>query len=360
MRTRRRPRSAARAVALSLAAAVAAPVAWAAGRVLAHPVLPHAIAAPRRVLASSVGRISYYEDDGASGPPLVLLHGAAATSSAYELRGLFEAFRGERPVLAFDLPGYGFSEKREPYTREQYVHFVEDILADVSRRYGSTVDVIAIGVTGELAGRAVQRKARLVRSLSVIAPTGFDAPSSLTRMALAQARGLAARALDVPVVGAALHRAATAKPVLRAQLGRATKGRAAEELVRYTHAVSHQPSARFTILTAMTGALSDPAVVSDVYDVLGVHALFVHGDHASCPPPVIDALVLRNPRFARVRIDGAHALPHVEQPFETASALRAFYATLSVKPQLRVIRGERAGRPFEGYRPRGSASHRHA
>ncbi|AKV02388.1 putative alpha/beta hydrolase [Labilithrix luteola] len=340
---------------------MAAPVAWAAGRVLAHPVLPHAIAAPRRVLASSVGRISYYEDDGASGPPLVLLHGAAPTSSAYEVRGLFEAFRSERPVLAFDLPGYGFSEKRsEPFTREQYVHFIEDILADVSRRYGSTVDVIAIGLTGELAGRAVQRKARLVRSLSVIAPTGFDGPPSLTRAALVHARELAAKALDVPFLGAALHRAATAKPVLRAQLGRATRGRAAEELVRYTHAVSHQPSARFTILAAMTGALYDPAVVNDVYDVLGVHALFVHGDHPTCPPAVIDALVLRNSRFARVRIEGAHALPHVEQPFETASALRAFYATLSVKPQLRVIRGERVGRPFEGYRPRGSASHRHA
>jgi hypothetical protein len=37
----------------------------------------------------------------------------------------------------------------------------------------------------------------------------------------------------------------------------------------------------------------------------------------------------------------ARIAPHVDRPAETGDALRAFWRTLAVKPQLRLIRGEK-------------------
>jgi len=299
--------------------------------------------------------MSYYEDAGASGVPVVLFHGASETSSTYELRGLFEAFRSDRPVIACDLPGYGFSERRNvPYARDDYVRFVEEMLEDVSQRYGSTVDVVAVGLSGELAGRAVLHRARLVRSLTLIAPTGFEwaGTRGYARMAVFRVRKLVGKALETPLVGAVIHHLTTSRPAVRARLHRATRTRPSDELVRYTHAVTHHPRARRTVLSAMAGSLEDPAVVDEVYDALAVPVLFVHGDDARTPREAIDAVVTQNRRFARVRINGTHALPHIEQPFETASTVREFHRSLSHKPQLRVIRGQGTGPRFDPRRSR--------
>jgi pimeloyl-ACP methyl ester carboxylesterase len=301
--------------------------------------------------------MNYYENADASGVPLVLFHGASETSSTYELRDLFDAFRSERPVIACDLPGYGFSERRkEPYARDDYVRFVEEMLEDVARRYESTVDVVAVGLSGELAGRAVLHRARLVRSLTLIAPTGFEwtaAAGSYARIVVFGVRKLVGKALwGAPLVGAIIHHLATSRPAVRARLHRATRTRPSDEFVRYTHAVTHHPRARHTVLSAMAGSLEDPAVVDRVYDALAVPVLFVHGDDARTPREAIDAVVMQNRRFARVRIDGAHALPHIEQPFETANTVREFHRSLSHKPQLRVIRGQGTGPRFDPRRPR--------
>ncbi|MCL2726461.1 MAG: alpha/beta fold hydrolase [Polyangiaceae bacterium] len=287
MRSHRESASLARAFALSLAAAVVTPIAWAVGKLSSRPTLSRAIAARHRHFASTLGRMSYYENEGVSGIPLMLFHGASETSSAYELRGLFEAFQSERPVIACDLPGFGFSERRaKPYARDDYVNFVEEMLEDVSRRYGSTVDIVAVGLAGELVGRAVIHRACFVRSIALVAPTGFAQTSRFGRMVLFGARKLANKA---------------------------------------------------------PGLLADPAVVEQVYDALPVPARFIHGDDERNPAAAIEAAVMHNRRLSRVRIDGAHALPHVELPNETANALRAFHRSLSRKPQLRVIRGQGVG-----------------
>ena len=103
-----------------------------------------------------------------------MLHDASALGSAYEMRGLFEAFRGERPVIAVDLPGFGFSERPSlPLTRLAGTTLVEELVADVSRRYGASVDVVAVGIAGELAARAALTASRNVRSLTLVSPTGF-------------------------------------------------------------------------------------------------------------------------------------------------------------------------------------------
>jgi hypothetical protein len=110
----------------------------------------------------------------------------------------------------------------------------------------------------------------------------------------------------------------------------------------------------------MSGALEGERESDRGYEGVRVPALFVHGDVPRSSERVLDSLVAHDARFARAHVDGAHALPHVERPFETAQALRTFHRSLSVKPQLRVIRGDRPG-PVNDLRRRAhSSSQRHA
>ena len=92
--------------------------------------LQAAIEAERHVIATAdAGANSrYYEDTSGEGRPLVLLHGIHAAGSAFEVRTLFYEFRGERPVYAVDLPGFGFSQRGGmPYTPQTYVHAIEHV-----------------------------------------------------------------------------------------------------------------------------------------------------------------------------------------------------------------------------------------
>jgi pimeloyl-ACP methyl ester carboxylesterase len=302
-----------RSLAMYLAGAVVAPLATAAAALLPPPMSrAHAIAAPRRVLwSSSLGRISYYEDGGASGLPVLLLHDVARASSAFELCALFEQLRGDRPLVVPDLLGHGFSEHRKtPFTREEHVQFVQEIIVDLSRRYGATVDVLAVGTTSELAAAAIVRSSRHVRSLVMIAPTGFRPVPWVVRTASAL--------------------------VARGVLGRLVRTR----------------SGLYSLL------LRAPNVVAGVYDALRVPTCILHGGDDDVPRAEIEFLGDGHASFQRSEIRGAHAAPHVERADATADALRAFWRTLAVKPELRVIRGARTERGALSARPRPAAGKR--
>ena len=62
--------------------------------------LPPAIEAERREHDGRAGRLSYYV--AGSGAPLLLVHSVNAAASAYEMRPLFEHYRGSRRVYAVD------------------------------------------------------------------------------------------------------------------------------------------------------------------------------------------------------------------------------------------------------------------
>jgi pimeloyl-ACP methyl ester carboxylesterase len=49
--------------------------------------------------------------DAGEGPPIVLLHGNAVTSEDFVVSGLVSALSRSHRVLAFDRPGYGYSER---------------------------------------------------------------------------------------------------------------------------------------------------------------------------------------------------------------------------------------------------------
>ncbi|MDZ7753393.1 MAG: alpha/beta fold hydrolase [Gammaproteobacteria bacterium] len=117
--------------------------AWEAGRPEALDTRRAEIRSPR------AGRIAYYADEGPAGHPLVLLHSINAAPSAFEMRPLFDHYRGRRPVFAPELPGYGHSERsRRPYSPELYAGAIENFMTTVVK---GPADVVAFSLSAEFA-----------------------------------------------------------------------------------------------------------------------------------------------------------------------------------------------------------------
>lgn len=53
----------------------------------------------------------HYTDSGGSGRPVVLLHGNGAMIAELEISGLIDRLKTRHRVIAFDRPGYGYSER---------------------------------------------------------------------------------------------------------------------------------------------------------------------------------------------------------------------------------------------------------
>ena len=53
----------------------------------------------------------HYLDTGGSQPAVLLLHGNAVTSADMEISGLIDELKDRHRVIAFDRPGYGYSER---------------------------------------------------------------------------------------------------------------------------------------------------------------------------------------------------------------------------------------------------------
>ena len=143
--------------------------------VIDHQVpLPPAIEAERNSVTgtATTGRLSYYVDRTANGRPLLLIHSVNAAASAYEMRPIFEHYRGQRPTYAPDLPGYGFSERSDQArSPEAYAQALLELVTQI----GEPVDAIALSLGCEFAARAALQQPDRFHSLTLISPSGFNA-----------------------------------------------------------------------------------------------------------------------------------------------------------------------------------------
>lgn len=343
-----------RAIALSMASFVATPAAWMVGGWLAHrsnasrqePEEDDSRGSRRsstnRTSAAAVGLVDFGEEGGLeSGVPIVLLPDVGAFDDALEFSGLYEVLRKDRPIVAYDFPGNTSFATRS--RREDYVRAVEEILEEAWTRYGQAVDVVTSGLTCELVAAAVSRSPGRVRSIVMLAPSGFEEETSATRFVRHRLQSLALRWLHAPLVGSALGRVLRAR-ALQTSGDPHVRSRTIHERIRGLHAHSRS-GARARALSRMACLAESGNVVEEIYDVLTLPVLLVHGDACSKTFPRMNAFTGRANSFRRVRVDGTHEAPHVEEPAKTAQVVTTFHRSLSARPKLRVIRGQRLGRP---------------
>jgi len=281
--------------------------------------LPPAIGADREHFGGGyAGMLHYYADRSGDGTPLLLLHSVNAAASAYEMRPLFERYRGQRPVYALELPGFGFSQRGDrPYTPRV---FTNAIIGFLETQVEGPVDIVALSLSSEFAARAALERGPNVRSLALISPTGL----SKNEERRGPNEGLH-RALLFPLWSQALFDLLTTRLSIRSFLKRSFYDQPDERLVDYSYKTAHQPGARFAPFAFVSGKLNSPDIRQSVYEQLQHSVLVLYDEDAYTSFDALPGLMERHPNWQAQRIVPTRGLPHFEQPDQTFQALDAFW-----------------------------------
>lgn len=226
------------------------------------------------------GRVEVYGAKREQGTPLLLVHSVNAAANAHEMRPFYEAYAKERPTYAFDLPGFGLSERSDRiYSVRLMTDAIHAVVAEIRRRHpGQRIDAIALSLGTEFLARAVAEEPEPYRSLMLVSPTGFNGEK--------ERRGPEGATMAIPGVHAALHvglwsrglfalltRPASIRFFLRKAFGRSEID---EQLFAYDVEAVKPAGARFAPLYFLSGALFS-ADIDRVYDALRLPVLMIHG-----------------------------------------------------------------------------------
>jgi pimeloyl-ACP methyl ester carboxylesterase len=308
-----------------------------------HLPLPPAIEAEQQTLTSDIaGTLNVYADrapttafgvfEGA-GRPLLLIHSVNAAASAYEMRPIFDHYRGQRPVYALDLPGYGFSDRTDAArTPEAFAAAIVDVIDKV---IGEPADVIALSLGCEFAARAALQRPDLFHSIAFISPTGFNASGTgrATQQAVEQDKTESAyQMLANPLWGRALFDLIATRRSIEFFLKQSFVGPVPPALIDYAYATAHQPGAQHTPLRFVSGLLFTREARSVLYEPLTLPVLVIYDRDAfsgfDALPDFVAARSAAHANWQVARLEPTRGLPHFETMPRVADALDDFWRML--------------------------------
>ena len=281
-------------------------------------VLPKAIKAKlMRFKSDTAGDLAFYVDEtGAGERPLVLIHSINAAASSFEMRPLFEHYRGRRPVYALDLPGFGFAERSDRrYSPALYVDAIVEFLREM---VGAPADVVALSLGSEFAAMAALRAPELVNSLTLLSPSGMGQQRSLPGAGVYQV-------VSFPLWGRPLFDLLATRASINLFLGRNFVSDPPAEFIDYAYMSSHQPGAHHAPLYFVSAQLFTEDVYTAVYQQLTTPALVIYDEDPNVSFDRLPALVAENDNWRAARVGPSLGLPHWEQPAATTAALEEFW-----------------------------------
>ncbi len=283
-------------------------------------MLPRAVEAPLLELQSQrAGRLAYYRDESGSGRPLVLIHSLNAAPSVFEMKPLFEHYRGRRPVFALDLPGFGHSERGErAYSPELYAGAIEDLMQDAVT---GAADFVALSLGAELIARIALERPEFVHSLVMISPTGFSHAALPGERTSRRVR----RVLVLPGLGELLFALVTSRPSLRFFLDRSFEGSVPEAMIEYAHASAHQPGAKYAPFSFLSGQIFTRHAFDRLYTELQHPTLVLYDQDPNVSFERLPEWLEGGAQRRALRIAPTRGLPHWDQPEATFAALDGFW-----------------------------------
>lgn len=285
-----------------------------------------ALSGERRTLnLPGFGRLVYYADPrggaaGGTGRPLVLTHAINAAGSAYEVKPLWDAYAGSRPVYALEWPGFGSSDRPDlKYTPE----LMTQALMALVKELNTDVDVVALSLGSEFAARAALQEPH-IKTLALISPSGFGKPRGGTQRASEEDGGLTLYN-RLNAVGDPLYGLLRTRVSIKFFLDRSFRGPVPDDLVNYAYDTTHQPGAKYAPLYFVSGRLFTPDAYGDLYDKLSIPTLVLYDQDGFVS---FDRLPLfaQKPTATVTRIPDTDGLPHWEKMSDVKAALDAFWA----------------------------------
>lgn len=272
------------------------------------------------------GRMTYYSDTRGKGVPLVLLHSINAAPSAFETKPIFEYFRGERPVYALELPGFGFSERSDRvYNPMLYQIAISEFLEEV---VGVQADVVALSLSCEFAGLSANRKPSLIRSLVMISPTGLRPPRMSSAAEAARKRGgkdSVYSGLSVGIWNRPFYDLVSSRPSIKFYLNKSFEGLVPAEMLDYAYMTSHQPGAQYAPTYFLSGKMFTPAVRETVYNVIEQPVFVIYDRDPYTNFEMLPMMLRDHDNWRAERITPTKGLPHWEQPEKTLKAMQTFW-----------------------------------
>lgn len=242
--------------------------------------------------------------------PVVMVHGIGAGSSNFTWRKNFVELAGHTRVFAPDLLGFGLSGKPPgvSYDAELFAELIGDFLDEVT----GPAHLVAASLSAAYAIQVAARQPELVRSLTVISPTGSATQNARPGVTGAAFYGL----MNSPVLGTSFYNVFTSERSIR-DFARLQyfydRRRVTERFVAHHYATSHQPGAQHAISAYLSGYLNTDAR-SDFAGLKQPVTMIWGKQDETNPLANAAALLQLNPR-ARLQIfDRCRMSPHEEYP----------------------------------------------
>jgi pimeloyl-ACP methyl ester carboxylesterase len=298
--------------------------------------MPPALPGDTQKIPTSAGVVHVYGEETKGGVPLLLVHSVNAAANAYEVRPLYLHYMSSRPVYAVDLPGFGFSERKDQtYTPQLMTDALCAVVAAIRARHDDQpVDVIALSLSCEYAALAAIERPGDYRSLGFISPTGFKRTSFGAGSAQAtRGSDLKLAMVSLPVLNQALYDLLVSRPSMRFFLEKTWDSKKIDEgLFEYDQLSAHEPGARYVAASFLAGFLF-AADTSHTYKSLTLPVWAVRGRRGGFVNYLREQDVAGQPNWSFDVFDTG-AFPHFEQ---IGGVTRSYYAF-----QLRVDRDEAA------------------
>jgi pimeloyl-ACP methyl ester carboxylesterase len=288
----------------------------------ALPQLVNAFSADRLSFdLAGFGKVAYYADLKGEGRPLLLLTSVNAAANAYEMRPIFLAYQGKRPVYVLEWPGFGFSDRPEiRYTPELMTAALSRLVAII----GQDLDLVALSLGSEFAARAAAAEPR-IKSLALISPTGVGDPKPAD---FAQRSERLYINLSNPLYAENLYKIIATKVSIRFFLNRSFVGKPDAGLVDYAYLATRLPGARYAPLHFISGVLTNPDAYTELYSKVNQPTLVLYDRDGFINFSRLPALLQARPNVTAVRVAPSLGLPQFEQPAQVTAALDAFWAGL--------------------------------
>jgi pimeloyl-ACP methyl ester carboxylesterase len=266
----------------------------------------------------------FYKEAGLGNPglPIVFIHGVGAGMSSFMWRKNFDDLAQDFRVLAFDLIGFGLSDKppAAPYSADLYVELISDFIREVA---GGRANVVASSLGASYAVRVADEHPELINALILNAPAGYDTMNTRPGMTGAAFYGL----LQSPVLGTSFYNVMASERSIRDYARRTLfydYRRVTDRLVAHLYATSHQPGAQHAIAAFMSGYLN--CDMSAAFARLDQPMVLVWGKQdAGSPVSIAMALMDLNPRAALEVFDYCRVMPEQEHPEKFNSLTREWF-----------------------------------